>query len=90
MPDTYSFDAADALNVTVEVNYDVVTESADVAGGQVKVNNVIRKNISLPKFRNGRIYKLKLILGVTSVQFEAEAADWTTDAQDVELPRNLD
>ena len=90
LPDTYSFDAADALNVTVEVNYDVVTESADVAGGQVKVNNVIRKNISLPKFRNGRIYKLKLILGVTSVQFEAEAADWTTDAQDVELPRNLD
>ena len=86
----YSFADAKPLDVTVEIDYDVVTESANVDGGQVKVNNVIRKEITLPKYGNGRIYKLKLILGVSSVQFEAEAADWTTDAQDIDLPRNLD
>ncbi len=90
LPEGYSYAGANPLNIVVEIDYDVVTQSDNVDGGQVKVNNVIRKRISLPKYRNGRIYKLKLILGVSSVQFEAEAADWTTDAQDIDLPRNLD
>ena len=90
LPSGYTYAGANPLNIVVEIDYDVVTESENVDGGQVKVNNVIRKRISLPKYRNGRIYKLKLILGVSSVQFEAEAADWTTDEQDIDLPRNLD
>ena len=90
LPTGYTYAGANPLNIVVEIDYDVVTQSANVSGEQVKVNNVIRKRISLPKYRNGRIYKLKLILGVSSVQFEAEAADWTTDEQDIDLPRNLD
>jgi len=90
LPTGYTYAGANALAVNLEIDYDVVTTSDNVDGGQVKVNNVIRKRITLPKYRNGRIYKLKLILGVSSVQFEAEAADWTTDEQDVDLPRNLD
>jgi len=90
LPAGYTYAGAAALAVNLEIDYDVVTQSANVDGGQVKVNNVIRKRIQLPKYRNGRIYKLKLILGVSSVQFEAEAADWTTDEQDIDLPRNLD
>ena len=90
LPAGYTYAGAAALAVNLEIDYDVVTQSANVDGEQVKVNNVIRKRIQLPKYRNGRIYKLKLILGVSSVQFEAEAADWTTDEQDIDLPRNLD
>jgi len=90
LPDTYKYNTAPDLGVTVTIDYDVVTNGSNVKGGYVVVNNKISKVISLPKYRNGRIYKLKLILGMTSVQLEAEANDWTEVGQEVDLPRNLD
>lgn len=86
----YKYNTASDLSVTVTIDYDVVTKGSNVDGGMVVVNNKISKVISLPKYRNGRIYKLKLILGMTSVQLEAEASDWTEVGQEVDLPRNLD
>lgn len=86
----YGYSTAKDLDVTVTIDYDVVTKGSNVKGGYVVVNNKISKDIKLPKYRNGRIYKLKLILGMTSVQLEAEASDWTEVGQEVDLPRNLD
>jgi hypothetical protein len=90
LKDDYKYNTASDLSVTVTIDYDVVTKGSNVDGGFVVVNNKISKVISLPKYRNGRIYKLKLILGMTSVQLEAEASDWTEVGQEVDLPRNLD
>ncbi len=90
LKDDYKYNTASDLSVTVTIDYDVVTKGSNVEGGFVVVNNNISKVISLPKYRNGRIYKLKLILGMTSVQLEAEASDWTEVGQEVDLPRNLD
>lgn len=90
LKDDYKYNTASDLAVTVTIDYDVVTKGSNVEGGLVVVNNKISKVVTLPKFRNGRIYKLKLILGMTSVQLEAEASDWTEVGSEVDLPRNLD
>jgi hypothetical protein len=89
-----TFDNAPALDVYVTIDYDIITKSNnftnDVKQGYVTVHNKIRKKVSLSKFRNGRIYDLKLILGLTSVKVEAEANEWTVQEQEIDLPRNLD
>ncbi len=77
----------------VTINYDVVTTDPALNGGKSTVNNVIWKEISVGDdtngFTNNKAYKLKLILGLTSVKLEAEVADWEVDGSiNVDLPRN--
>ena len=77
----------------VTIDYDVVTTDAALNGGKSTVNNVIWKEIMVGDdtngFTNNKAYKLKLILGLTSVKLEAEVADWEVDGSiNVDLPRN--
>lgn len=77
----------------VTINYDVVTTDPALNGGKSAVNNVIWKEISVGDdingFTNNKAYKLKLILGLTSVKLEAEVADWEVDGStNVNLPKN--
>lgn len=80
----------------VTVDYDVYTQDANVTGGFSKTNNVITKAITLNStevghtgFTNNKAYKLKLVLGMTSVKLDAEVADWQIDGTSiVDLPRN--
>lgn len=81
----------------VNVVYDVETEDDDVittlSDGVTKgvsTTNNITKETTL-KLEAGKKYILKLHLGMTSVKFEAEAADWDAPANtnvNVSLPNN--
>ena len=82
--------SAGAKTYTVTIDYDVTYTDAALNGGEVVVNNVINKDISLT-FLKGKKMKLYVGLGMTSVVFSAEVADWTDDtAQTVWLPVNTD
>lgn len=85
----------------VTVDYDVYTLDDKVKDGELtgftKTNNVITKAIELDSkdgstslgFTNNKAYKLKLVLGMTSVKLDAEVADWQIDGTSiVDLPRN--
>ncbi len=80
------------FDVTVTIDYDVITADEAHYGtdGEVTVNNVISKDVTLKSFRAGRLYALHLVLGLTSVKIDAEAQDWSVEEQVIDLPRNLD
>ena len=79
-----------AKTYTVTINYDVTYTDAALDGGEVVVNNVIHKDISL-EFEKGKKMKLYIGLGLTSVVFTAEVGDWTADdPATIWLPVNTD
>lgn len=74
--------------IKVKITYYVSTTDPNVANGVVYTKNEVEKEIVLPHLKNGMAYNLKLILGMTSVKLEAEAADWTTTTSEINLPQN--
>lgn len=74
----------------ITINYDFITTDAAVNGGTVTVHNVIHKTLEDVEFEKGKKMKLYVGLGMTTVLFDAEVADWTDDTPaDVWLPINL-
>ena len=88
---------ATSANTTLKVNvvYDVETTDPEVittlSDGKTKgvsTTNNITKETTL-NLEAGKKYILKLHLGMTSVKFEAEAADWTDgEGGETYLPKN--
>ncbi len=86
--------------MTVTITYDVETPDDNLAGylsdgvtHGSSIENVITKEVhfgSADYLENGKKYILKLHLGMNSVKFDAEVADWDPTAieRDVELPFN--
>ncbi len=84
-----SGETATDKTIKVKITYYVSTTDPNVDGGVVYTKNEVEKAIELPHFKNGVAYNLKLILGMTSVKLEAEAADWVTTTSEVNLPQNI-
>ena len=79
-----------AKTYTVTIDYDVTYTDSALNGGGLVVKNVIHKTISLD-FEKGKKMKLYIGLGMTSVVFSAEVADWTPDdPSTIWLPVNTD
>ena len=87
--------------LTVTIVYDVETATDELAGylsdGEThgtSVENKITKSISFGtsnKLEAGKLYKLTLHLGMTSVKFDATVAEWdeSTAGSSADLPKNL-
>ena len=84
------FSTAGDLSVTVTITYKVVTNDANYTGGKVETPNTISNSVVLKNYKAGRLYNLKLVLGLTSVKIDAEAQDWAVEESTVDLPRNLE
>jgi len=84
------FSEAGDLPVTVSVTYKVVTTDANYNNEKVETTNTISNSVVLKNYKAGRIYNLKLVLGLTSVKIDAEAQDWAVEESTVDLPRNLE
>ena len=86
------FTSAANQKLTVTVTYKVVTKASETEGDKnnSSITNSISKDVILKGFRSGRFYKLHLVLGLTSLQVDADALDWAVEEQDVDLPRNMD
>ena len=77
-------------NLTITINYDFITTDSAVNGGTVTVHNVIHKTLNDFQLEKSKKMKLYLGLGMTTVLFNAEVANWTDGgSEDVWLPVNL-
>lgn len=74
--------------IKVKIKYWVSTKDESLEKGIIYTKNEVEKEIELPSFDNGKAYNIKMILGMTSVKFEAEVADWTTTDAEINLPQN--
>ena len=75
-------------NIKVKITYAVVTKDEKLGDKLSDVENVITKATSI-NLKSGKSYKLKLILGLTSVKMEATVADWqVADDTEIWLPKN--
>ena len=74
--------------IKVKITYWVSTKDENLNGGIVYTKNEVEKEIELPSLDNGKSYNIKMILGMTSVKFEADVADWTTTDAELNLPQN--
>ncbi len=75
-------------NIKVKITYAVVTKDEKLGDKLSNVENVITKTASI-NLESGKSYKLKLILGLTSVKMEATVADWqVADETEIWLPKN--
>ncbi|MBR4380201.1 MAG: hypothetical protein IKP48_02990 [Bacteroidaceae bacterium] len=95
----YVIPSGQPLNVTIV--YDVETATDELAGylsdGEThgtSVENKITKAISFGtsnKLEAGKLYKLTLHLGMTSVKFDATVAEWdeSTAGSSADLPQNI-
>lgn len=83
------FPTAAAVAYNFSIDYDVITTDGNLAGGNSTVNNKITKTASI-KFEAGKAYKVKLVLGMTTVKIETTVTDWSaaTDQDPVWLPIN--
>lgn len=84
------FSTAGDLPVTVTITYKVVTTDGNYTSGTVETTNIISNSVVLKNYKAGRLYNLKLVLGLTSVKIDAEAQDWAVEESTVDLPRNLE
>ena len=73
-------------DVTFEavIEYDVETTDPELDGGKSTVTNKIKNTVTF-KVEKGKKYKLKLLVGMTTVKFEAVFTDWTTETPDQEV-----
>ena len=76
--------------VNVKVTYYVTTDDADLVGGYSRVENVISKDVTFASgFAAGTKNTIKMILGISEVNFEAEVSDWADGTTvSVDLPKN--
>lgn len=81
-----------STTVNVKVTYYVTTDDADLQKTYSRVENVISKNVTFASgFGAGTKNTIKMILGISEVNFEAEVSDWETGATvSVDLPKNVE
>jgi len=74
----------------IRVTYTVTTEDTVLVGGSSAIKNVITSAPFAFKFVAGKAYSFNLHLGLTSVKFDAEVADWSDAATEtvVNVPIN--
>ena len=76
-------------NLTITITYHVYTVDTQLSTGWSKVTNVITKTISNFPVAGGSWYNINMILGMTSVKFNASVAAWSVEnSTDVDLPIN--
>lgn len=73
----------------ITIDYDFETVDNNLTGNKAVVHNVIHKTLSNLNLQQGRKIKLYVGLGLNSVVFDAEVADWTETESTVWLPVNL-
>lgn len=84
-----------SLTLQVVVNYDITTYDENINGSYVKINQTITNNVTLdiPADATNKFYTLVLHLGLTSVKFSAEVANWDDAGagavEEVWLPSNV-
>lgn len=78
------------LELEITIDYDIETADPALAGkltdgttNGIKMNNVVKKTKKIT-FEAGKSYKLKLMIGLTDVEFSASVANWT-DADPVNV-----
>lgn len=77
-----------SMQLKVVINYDVSTVDENINGGYVRTNQIITNNVTLPAtLVSNKFYTLVIHLGLTSVKFSAEVADW--DAEDVGTEKEI-
>ena len=74
--------------VRVMIEYYITTEDSKLNAGRAQTKNVIEKDVVFPSIANGKSYNLNLVLGLTSVKFEAEVDDWKVINVQGDLPQN--
>lgn len=76
-------------SMKITVNYDVTTTDTAYSAGKVVTNNNIYKTATMT-LAAGTAYKIKLLLGLTSVKFNVTAiSEWGTGtAIEIDLPEN--
>ena len=79
---------AEDRTIKIKIKYWVSTKDENLQDGIVYTKNEVEKKIELPSLDNGKSYNIKMILGMTSVKFEADVADWTTTDAEINLPQN--
>ena len=79
-----------STTVNVKVTYYVTTDDADLVGGYSRVENVISKDVTFASgFAAGTKNTIKMILGISKVNFVAEVSDWADGTTvSVDLPKN--
>ena len=93
----YVIPSGEDMNVVIE--YDIQTQDEKLAGvlsdavhhGSAISNKIYKENVFGANIEPGKMYTLKIILGVESVKFEVVVTDWAngvTDAE-TELPENI-
>ena len=80
----------------VSVTYQVSTYDENISGNYVRTNQTITNEVTLPELKPNKYYTLVMHLGLTSVKFSAEVADWerveggdTEGAEEIWLPSNV-
>lgn len=80
----------------VSVTYQVSTYDANLSASYARTNQTITNVVTLPELKPNKYYTLVLHLGLTSVKFSAEVADWdrveggnTEGAEEIWLPSNV-
>lgn len=74
-------------SLEVEIEYIVRTKDANLAKGYSEVAQKIKKIVTFGKdVEMNKVYNLTIILGLTSVKFEATVADWETTYDDDDNP----
>ena len=86
-----------SVTLQVAINYDITTYDENIKDNYVKINQTITNNVTVavPTTATNKYYTLVLHLGLTSVKFSAEVADWEnassdpTTAEEIWLPSNV-
>ena len=84
-----------SLTLQVVIDYDITTYDTNISGNYVKINQAITNEVTIdiPDNATNKFYTLVLHLGLTSVKFSAEVANWDDAGagavEEVWLPSNV-
>lgn len=65
--------------LTVTVQYTVRTNDANLAAGKTEVVQTITNNVNIGALESNKAYTLVMHLGLTSIKFAAEVAQWNSN-----------
>ena len=65
--------------LTVTVQYTVRTNDANLEAGKTEVVQTITNNVNIGALESNKAYTLVMHLGLTSIKFAAEVAQWNSD-----------
>ena len=75
-------------SLTINCNYNVETTDEKLNGGKSTIVNDISKTLTSLTLEPGKAYTINIVLGLTSVDFNATVADWVGETAVVNLPLN--